>query len=72
MPTSNADVRAIVAPLSVAAEEESRQLFLCLKGLHALDETGDMELSTAARAARVTAIKAVVAAIPSEWVGAPE
>jgi hypothetical protein len=70
MPTLNSDVRAIVAPLYAAAVAEQRSLLECNEGLDLLDQTGDSELSTAARATRVAAIKAVVAAIPSEWVGA--
>jgi len=72
MPTTNADVRIIVAPLYAAAVAEKRRLLECNEGLDMLDRTGDKELSTAARATRVAAIKAIVAAIPSEWVGAPE
>ena len=72
MATLNSDVRAILEPLYAAAVVEKRRLLECNEGLDMLDLTGDKELSTAARATRVAAIKAIVAAIPSEWVGAPE
>jgi len=70
MPTLNSDVRAILEPLYTAAVAEQRSLLECNEGLDLLDLTGDRELSTAAKATRVAAIKAVVAAIPSEWAGA--
>ena len=70
MPTLNSDVRAIVAPLYTAAVAEQRSLLECNEGLDLLDLTGDRELSTAARATRVAAIKAIVPAIPSAWAGA--
>ena len=70
MPTLNSDVRVILEPLYTAAVAEQRRLLRCTEGLDLLDQTGDMELSTAARATRVAAIKAVVPAIPSAWAGA--
>ena len=70
MPTLNSDVRAILEPLYTAAVAEQRSLLECNEGMDMLDLTGDKELSTAARATRVAAIKAVVAAIPSAWAGA--
>jgi hypothetical protein len=71
MSTSNSDVRVILEPLYAAAVAEQRRLLACTEGLDLLDQTGDSELSTAARATRVAAIKAVVATIPTEWTGAP-
>ena len=70
MPTLNSDVRVILEPLYAVAMAEQQRLLECDKGLDLLDLTGDRELSTAARAIRVAAIKAIVPAIPSEWVGA--
>ena len=70
MPTLNSDVRAILEPLYTAAVAEQRSLLECNEGMDMLDLTGDSELSTAARATRVAAIKAIVPAIPSAWAGA--
>ena len=70
MPTLNSDVRVILEPLYAAAVAEQRQLLVCNEGLDMLDLTGDKELSTAAKATRVAAIKAIVATIPAEWAGA--
>jgi hypothetical protein len=72
MATLNSDVRLILEPLYEAAVTAQRNLLECNEGMDLLDLTGDRELSTAARATRVAAIKAVVAAIPSEWAGAVE